>query len=732
MVGLQKVEREAIIEKLSAKIGQEVDNYGVREDLQQIYRLKYFEFVEIHQRTKKMGKELKNVLVVVVKERPIITKVKFSGNNKISDEDLKEIVKTKEFSILDINSVQKDIRDLQKHYEEKGFFLAAVSYKINELNAENVELEFQIKEFDKVRVKKINFLGNKALTDQDLKAIMETREESLLGFMTGAGNFKEFNFQTDIERIKYFYKTKGHLQVNIGTPEVTVSEDKKWVFISIRIQEGPQFTVNNISFQGEMLFDEALLLEKISMRPGSVYSEDALRLDIQLLTEMYQDEGYAFANVLRTLELVPGENKVDVEFSFEKGKIAHFGKISIVGNTQTRDKVIRRELKIREGARFSGTLMRDSKDNVNRLGFFEPGSVVFNTVTPTGKDDVLDVEIQVKEKNTGQISLGAGYSTATGLFFQSSIAQNNFLGRGQTLSFSVSYAEKNKTYNFGFTEPYLFDTQWTAGGDIYKQEKRDSRSLSYSLDGLSVRIGHPIFEYTKLFLAYKYEDTTIRTVEDTTIDPKLENGVASSVEATIVNDKRNHRMEPSSGHYLSLSSEYAGLGGEKKWLKSELDARWFARLGGEFVFRSRLFLGQLWEVDNMPIPRTQKFSLGGPRNLRGYTIEGVGPKSTGKINGQEVIFNTRGMFATFTTLEIEHPLAREAGLKWVVFFAAGEVNRDRFDLAKISSFDLKSDYGVGLRWFSPIGILRFELGFPINPAPEDRGQQFQFDIGQLF
>ena len=257
---------------------------------------------------------------------------------------------------------------------------------------------------------------------------METQEDGLFSFMGSSGNFKELNFQTDVERIGYFYRAKGYLQANLGAPEITVSEDKKWVFITLKVNEGPQFNINNVTFQGEVLFSEEELRNKVKTKNDKVYSEEVLRGDIQLLTEMYQDKGYAFANVLRTLRIVPGENKVNVEFSFEKGKIAYFGKISVKGNTKTRDKVVRRELFIKEGTKFSGTDLRRSKENVNRLGFFEPGSVIFNTITNKERDDVLDVEIQVKERNTGQLSLGAGYSTATGEFLQASVSQNNFRG----------------------------------------------------------------------------------------------------------------------------------------------------------------------------------------------------------------------------------------------------------------------------------------------------------------
>lgn len=724
--GLKKVEKEAVLERISIKSGQVLTNYLLKRDIEKIYILKYFDSVEAHQEG--------SVLVFKVKEKPIVSKIVFVGNDELSKDDLTGQIKTKEFSILDINTIKSDVKALQKFYEEKGFYLAAVNYEVKKVDDENIDLIYKIREFDKVRVKKITFLGTQAFSDAELQGIMETKEESLFSFMSGSGNFKEFSFRTDIERLKYFYHTKGYLQVNVAAPDVTVSEDKKWVFITVKVNEGPKFSVRNISFQGEVLFTESQMQEKIKMKTGDTYSEEVLRTDIQSLTEMYQDEGYAFANVIRNLNIVPGENKVDIDFSFEKGKIAYFGKITVKGNTKTRDKVVRRELKIKEGARFTGSGLRESKENVNRLGFFEPNSVIFNTVSPPGRDDVLDVEIQVKEKSTGQISLGAGYSTATGFFFQTSITQNNFRGLGQQLSFSTNVASNQKSFSLSFTEPYFLDTKWTAGGEIFKNENEELTSYYYKKQGFALRVGYPIFDYTRLFTTYKLEETTLYNIEDETIDPEAENGITSSVRLSLVRDRRNHRFEPTSGYYLSIASEFAGVGGDKEWLKNEFDTRFFKTIVGDLVFRSRLYSAKLEVVDGQKIPRSEKFYLGGARNLRGYNINDIGPKKTilyakdaDNIKDDEKTFNVGSLFTAHTTLELEHPLAREAGLKWVLFYDAG-VASDVSDLNKVYM-----DYGFGFRWFSPIGVLRFEFGFPVNPdSDQDDGSKFHFDIGQLF
>ena len=726
--GNRKVESEAIAEKLSIRPDMMLDNYLLRKDLSRIYDMKYFEEVEAYHKIK----DGKNILLFKLKEKPIISKVTFEGNDEINDDDLKEQVKTREFNILDISTLKNDILLLQKHYEEKGYFLALATYKIKDNKNGAVDVVFNIKEWDKVRVKKITFLGNKALADEELKNFMQTREESYFSFLSGSGNFKEINFQTDVERLKYFYKTRGYLQVNIQNPEVTASEDKKWIFITVRLTEGPQFTVNNISFNGELLFTEDEMREKLKIKTGEIYNEENLRQDIQTLTEMYQDKGYAFANVLRTLEIVPGENKVDVIFSFEKGVIAYFGKIIMKGNTKTRDKVIRRELRIHEGEKYSGSNLRISKDNVNRLGFFQPESVIFNTITRKGTDNILDVEISIKERPTGQISLGAGYSTATKGFIQASVAQNNFRGLGQNINLNLSYSNRQQIYNLGFTEPYLFDTKWTAGGDYYQTVSYFIRSFAYRKNGADVRVGHPIFEYTRLFITYRYEDNKVMNVINQGIDPRVENGSASSVQASIIRDKRNNIFEPSSGYYTNTSLEYTGLGGTMRWMKAELEGRYYKPIIGDLVMRTRLNAQQLFKTTDREIPRVEKFSMGGARNMRGYSLEDIGPRRLARntSTNRDEIFNFGGLFSLLGTLEFEHPLIKEAGLKWVLFYDAGNVFERR--MGENDNYALRTDYGFGFRWFSPIGVLRFEFGFPVNPRKNEAGNQFNFDIGQLF
>ena len=723
--GVKKVEPEAILEKLLVRPGMVVDNYLIRKDIERIYGMKHFEAVEVHHRISKK----KNTLIFRVQEKPVISKIIIQGNHEVDEDEIRKKIKIKEFNILDINTLKNDVLSLQKFYEEKGFFLAIIRYQMKKTKSQTVEVFFDIKEFDKVRVKKITFLGNRYLSDHKLKSYMQTKENSLFSFLGGSGSLKEFNFKTDVERIKYVYRTKGHLQVNVAAPSITVSEDKRWIFITLKIIEGPAYTINDIIFNGDTLFVENDVKGKLKLQKGGLYAEDKLREDIQFLTEFYQDRGYAFTNVLRNVQVIPGEHRVNLQFSFEKGEIVHFGKITVKGNTGTRDKVIRRELKIYEGMMYTGSKLRKSKENVIRLGFFEPGSVIFNTLSRDDQLNVLDVEIQVKERNTGQLSAGAGYSTAGGYFFQGSIAENNFRGLGQSLRFTLNYSKDIQTFQLGFLEPSLVDTDWSGGIDIFYDSNKSGIDQKIEDRGFSLRVGRSLFEFTRFFIAYKFTDTLVSDIDDPTINPEVENGVASVVEGTVIRDTRNNRYEPSEGTYMRVVAGQAGFGFDKRWRKLEWDSRFYHKIITDLVLRHRLVLGQIFEVDQEPIPRNVRFFLGGPRNMRGYAMREVGPKISFE-DRPGVLFSVGGLGKLYSALELEYMLVQELRLKGVIFVDAGNVYRK-----KLGSYDdhfLRYDYGYGFRFFSPIGVLRFEFGHPINKQRGERGRLFSFDIGQLF
>ena len=730
VVGNRKIEKDAILAKVQSAKGSPLNPVTVRADIQALHQLGYFDSVQVSFE--------QAVLRYVVKERPTISKILFAGNSEVETDDLKEVLKVKTYNLYDENLVRESANKLVKFYEDKGFYLAKVTYEVRpNKEKDEVELLFRIKEYDKVRIKQISFLGNTVFTDSELRRVMRnTGELSFFSWLSSSGNFKELDFKNDMQVLQYWYLNEGYVRFQADPPIVTVSEDKKWVYITIRVTEGKRYKQNEIDFSGDLLFPKEELHQVTTLKQGEWFAILKRNQDVLALTEKYQDLGYANVNVIPNMDIDDEALTVDTNYEIDKGGLVRFGRILLKGNTKTRDKVVRRELKIKEGELYSGTGMRLSKENVERLGFFEKDSVEFVTSSPPGRPDMMDVEINLKERPTGQFQLGAGYGTASKFFFTTQVAETNFRGMGQDLRFTAQLSADKRTRSFtlGFTDPYAFDSRWSAGGDIfYTVSPYPGRFLQYRR-GLNLRVGYPLGDYTRLFLGYKFE----RFIHDEITDPFIlrdrarEDGESSSVTATIVTDKRNNRAEPSKGYYLSLSEEFAGIGGNRKFVRSILDARFYHTLVGKLVLRTKFEAGNIWGYDRKPVQSAERFYLGGPNSLKGYDSFAVGPyrTTTNPLRNNELTrINGGGENQLLYIFELEHPIVSEVGLKFVVFYDVGEA----FNTSTPDTFNLHQDFGWGIRWFSPLGPLRFEWGYPINPPPGfEKGPVFQFMIGPPF
>ncbi len=703
--GLKRIEKDAVLGKLVTKTGDTVSPDRIRSDIQALYAMGYFDDIEVRADASEGGV----VLTYALRERPAISKITFEGNERLSTSDLKEVIKVKEWSILDVAKVKEDVALIQKHYEDKGFFLAKVSYSIRTPNPEKpdeVELTYKISDYEKVQIKRITFLNNKRFSDEQLKSVLqETREGGFLSFVSGSGNFKESAFKQDLQRLTYFYLDHGYVKFKYENPVVTVSDDKKWLFISIYVDEGEQYSIGTKEFSGDLLFSKEELGTDNQLNSGDVFSISKRNADIQALTEKYQDLGYAFVNVIPKMNIHDDTKLVDLDYSFEKGNLVYFGQINVLGNSKTHDKVIRRELKIHEGELYSGSKLRQSRENVERLGFFAPGEVIFNTVSPKGKPDILNVEITVKERSTGTVTLGAGYGSVQKFFLTSTISEINLFGRGQSLSLSGQYAADrlNKSLNLGFTDPYAFDTKWSLGFDLFAvNQVIPSRYTTRKL-GFDLRAGYPLADYVYGYITY-------------------------SVGWSSVRDKRNNRFETTGGDYQSLSLETAGLGGDKKFVKIEANNRFYHKIVGDLVFRNSTDVGHIEALAGRPLPPSEKFYLGGPNNLKGYQFFTVGPSKPSPSS--ELGIPLGGVLQMYSLFEVEYPIIREAGLKLVAFYDAGNAFA-RFPKDG-DPFTIRTDAGFGIRWFSPIGPLRFEWGFPFAAKPGENSPNFNFFIGPPF
>ena len=734
--GLKSIENDAVFAKLTTKRGTLLRAAAVREDIQVLYHLGYFDDIALDLVENRTARgEL--IVQWTFTERPVIASIQFEGNEKISASDLKDVVKVKQWSILDINLVREDVKLIQKHYEEKGFYLAKVSYAIRVRPAESkgsaqVELVYQLNDYDKIQVKKIQFLNAHHFTQDQLKtALGETREGHFLSFLTSAGNFKDSAFRQDLQRLIYFYYDHGFVKFNYENPIITISDDKKWLYLSLYVNEGEAYRVGEISFSGDMLFSQTSLANAVLLKKGEIFAFSQQQATLLKLTEKYQDLGYAFTNVIPKTVIHEDTRTIDITYDFEKGYLVSFGQITILDNSKTFDRVIRRELKIREGELYNGTQMRLSKENIERLGYFAPGEIVFNTVSPPGHPNVLNVDITVKERQTGSFNLGAGFGSYQRFVLSAQVAETNIFGRGQTISLAAQYSlqQLGQSFNLAFTDPYAFDTLWSAGFDLFSIKYPIPYRWTTSKLGFDLRLGHPILDYTYAYLTYKFEG-----VQDLNADPSVsasylaaDTGNISSFEVSVTRDKRNNRLETTAGNYQNVSVEMAGAGGNKKYVKATANNRWYVPLVGSLVLRNSTKIGNIWEVGGEPVPPSQKFYLGGPQDMKGYQMFMMGPNQR---NSQDRPMPLGGNVEAYSLFEAEYPLLKDAGLKGVVFFDVGNL----WDHLPRNGepWVVRTDAGVGVRWFSPMGMLRFEWGFPLKRKPDESPVVFQFFMGPPF
>ncbi len=747
--GTKRLEKDVITNRLKSEVGQPLDREKVREDIQMLYSLGYFETIEVATQNVSGGLSL----TYKIKEKPVLSGLTFEGNSELKTEELQEAAGLKAFEIFNESKLKDGIDKMQKLYEDKGFYLTKITPVLTESeNKDQVSLLIKIEENDKVKVKKIHFIGNKKLSDEYLKGRIATQEEGYFSAVSSSGQFKQDAFERDTQILRFIYYNQGYVKAKVDRPQVSLTPDKLGIYITIRVEEGEQYSVGEVDYAGDLLFSEEKLKETSKIQNNGVFAYDVLQKDLSELQALYGDLGYAYANVIPRTRFDDEARKVDLVFEFDKGNKVYFGRINVVGNSKSRDKVLRRELKVREGELYHETRRRQSLENMQRLGFFE--EVNFKTSTPVNQPDIMDVDIVVKERNTGQIQIGAGYSTSSGFALQGSVQQTNFRGLGQNLGVSIQFSKDYEQYDLSFTEPYYNDSDWSLGGRVFKSETSGRLDYNERKTGASVFTSHPIAEYLRAGGSYTFTTTELRAVRDSNgtllTDPELfplntANGDSGLAGVYIEYDTRNDRFRPTKGIYSKLSYANSGiLGGNLKYYRAGADYRFFKNLFWDVVWRNSLSYARIESLDGKKdVPFNELYVLGGPYSLRGFRYSTIGRRkqsSTLEAQYQTAPYNLSplearkranrvfgGQQQAMYQTELMYPLIREADMFGVVFYDVGQAEDE------LSSDMLYSDWGFGIRWFSPLGPLRFEWGFPIKRDSDYHDASvFEFSIGTPF
>ncbi|MBU1056300.1 MAG: outer membrane protein assembly factor BamA [Proteobacteria bacterium] len=717
--GNRRIEADAIKRIIKTKEGDIYHPQTLSEDLKTVYAMGYFDDVRIEDEDAPEGKLVK----LKVKEKPTLKTIIFKGNQTIQNDKIKEILDIKTGSILNFVAIQKNIERIESLYKSRNYHNVKVEYKTYDHDNNQADLEFIISEGSKAYIKNIILEGNKVYSDKELKKLMSLSEKNMFSWITSAGDLNREDLIQDTVKLSAFYHNNGFVQAKIGEPQVNIKESG--IDIKIKIDEGPQFKVGKIKIKGDLILPEEKLIENIKINKEKYYNRQVLQSDILVLTDLYTNEGYAYAEVVPDIDPDKDKLQVNINYIINKGKQIYFEEITIEGNTKTRDKVIRRELKVYEQELYSGAKLKKSMRNLKRLDFFK--DVKINNLKGSTDDKML-LKVDVEEKPTGSFTFGAGYGTTEKVFFMGSISQKNLFGKGQVLSLNAQLGAVSTKFILSFTEPWLFDTPLSAGFNLYDwnygYDTYDKKSK-----GAGITLGYPVYEFARVYFSYAFDESNITSIDydapDAIKDMEGKN-ISSSVTAALRYDSRDKVFNPSEGANHSVSIQYAGLGGDIGFTKINLETGWFYPLFKGTVGSIHAATGYVTQNSSKKLPIYERFNLGGINSLRGFEWEDLSPK---RINSQGYLTEIGGNKFVQFNLEFVFPLIKGAGVMGVLFFDAGDVYDNSEDYLGSS----RESVGGGIRWYSPMGPMRVEYGYILDPKKDaGEGGKVEFTVGSVF
>jgi len=720
-----------VLSKIKTKEGESFSQELLNEDLKRLYALGFFEDVSIDIEDYEDGIKV----TFIVKEKPLVEDISFSGNKIIKTAKLLAKMKTKPGDLLDESRLFRDINGLKDLYESRGYFQVDITYKtqINK-RLNTARLTIMIREEERVRIKKIYIQGNESFSDKEILGLITTRE----AWLFRKGYYKEDSFREDLERIKSFYQQKGYLDVAVGD-EFEYGPDGKYLYITIIIDEGKLYLTGDISIKGNKVISSSSLMDVLEMVTNEPFGENNMKMDAMAIQQLYYDKGYIMSSIIPAPLLNQRSGKIDVLYEIKENELIYIDKINIHGNTKTKDIVIRRELRVYPGEPFDGSKIRRSRERLNNLGFFE--EVSFNT-EDTKERNKKDLAVSVKESKTGEFSFGGGYSSVDKLVGFISVTQRNFdflnfptfTGDGQYLNLRAELGTVRDSYVLSWTEPWIFDNPLSFGFDLYNRghERKGSVGYAYkeSRTGGDLKLGKEFSEWVKGDLIYKLEKVDISDiVDDASSDLKDEEGdnVLSTLATYASHDTRDNVFNPTRGNHLSLGVEVAGgpFLGDKDFVKYILgNSTYFNFFEKMLILELKVRAGLVDAYgDSDKVPIYERFYAGGANTIRGYEERIVSPldSSTNDPIGGESMF--------IGNIEATVPIYKDV-LKGAVFYDVGNVWTSFSDFG---SGSYKHGIGTGIRVKTPIGPLKLDLGYPLNDV-EDQEQKtrLHFTMSRTF
>jgi outer membrane protein insertion porin family len=726
--GIQRIEAGTVFSYLPVKVGETMTDEKAAAAIKALFATGFFKDVRLEVQ--------RDVLIVMVEERPAVSQIDFIGNKEFEKEALRKGLR--EIGLAEGRSLDKALLDqaeqeIKRQYLARGRYGASVVTTVTPLERNRVGVSFSINEGDVTKIHQINIIGNKAFKEKDLLQLFVLQTPGWLTWYTKNDQYSKQKLSGDLETLRSHYLNNGYLEFNIDSTQVSITPDKKDIYITINLTEGEKYTVSDIKVGGEMLLPEAEVRRLIQLKPGETFSRERLSESTKKITDRLGNEGYAFANANAVPELDKTAKRVALTIMIDPGRRVYVRRISISGNTRTRDEVVRRELRQFEGAYYDGDKIQKSKQRLERLQYFSEVDV--DTPAVPNTSDQVDVNLKVKEKSTGAIMLGAGISSTEKLVLSGSITQQNIFGSGKHLSLQLNTSKISRNIGLSFTDPYYTVDGVSRGFDIY------DRRLDASLLGLGfyttntigggVRYGVPLTELDNLGFGLGAENTKIgvdqsspqRYQEFVNIFGKTNSAFPGTI--GWIRDQRDSALLPTKGALVRASLEAGLPGGTLKYYKVTQQAQWYYPISRSYTLMLNGEIGAANGMSGKPLPFYKNLYAGGVTSVRGYDSYSLGPRdSQGAFLGgnKRLVGNAEVLFPVPGT-------GVDRSMRMGVFLDAGQVfGADE----KMRMSDLRYSTGLSFSWNSPMGPLRLSYGHPLNAKADDRIQHLQFQFGQVF
>lgn len=728
--GLQRISAGTVFNFLPVKTGDEMTDKDAQSIIRALFKSKYFDDVSVEQDG--------NILVIKVNERPAISSIEFTGNKDIDSEDLLKSLRQIGFAegqVYDQAMLDRVELELQRQYFSRGKYGVNIESDVTPLSQNRVAIRVNMEEGLIATIGGINIVGNTRFEEKELLEEFESSTGSLLSLVTRDNQYSRQKLSADLESLKSFYLDRGYVDFAVESTQVTITDDKKQIFITINITEGEQYKVKEVRLAGDLIVDENELFQLVTINKDAIFSRKQVTTSSELLTNRLGNDGYAFANVNAVPEIDRENRQVALTFYVDPGRRAYVRRINIAGNSKTRDEVVRRQMRQQESSWISTARVEQSKNRIQRLGYFEDVNV--ETIPVPGTTDQVDLAFDVTEQSSGNLSAGLGFSQSDGLVFSANVSQQNFLGSGKQVSFSFNNSDVNTVYSFGYTNPFATVDGISQGFSAYYRETdaNEANVAGFNTDnfGGSVNFGIPIAEDNRIGLTFGYENTELKVMQGISVgrydDFIAAEGDSYDTFTTTISwgrNTRNHALLPTRGRLQNIAATVALPGGSLQYYKLKYKDQWVTPLSKTLTFSMGTELGYGDSYgDTKEFPFFQNFYAGGQKSVRGFKSNTLGLK-----DGQQAL---GGNLLVTGTAAVTFPLPfMKKTLKQFRFGAFADVGNVYDQDEDFDAGLLRYSAGLSAIWVSPFGPMTVSYAQPFNKQSDDETEIFQFAVGSTF